>query len=92
MFLKRPDDPAGEEDEGHGQRQVEIGVGPAEQGLVNPEALGGLMPPPDRAYPWNEAYQIRSENENENGGKEPERALDQTPAKDSLQNRVQALH
>src|SRR5205823_12468565 len=50
------------------------------------------MPPPDRAYPWNETYPIRSENENENGGKEPKRPLDQMAANDSLQKSVQALN
>src|SRR5207253_3039228 len=60
--------------------------------LVNPEALGRLMTPPNRAYPWNEAYPIRSENENENGGKEPERPLDEMPANDSLQKSVQSLN
>src|SRR5258708_39110592 len=54
--------------------------------------MGRLMTPPDRAKPRNEASPISSENENENGGKEPERPLDQMPANDSLQKSVQSLN
>src|SRR5207237_7231747 len=68
------------------------GMCSAEQGSVNLEAPRGLMPPPDPTYPWNETHPIRSKNENENGGKEPKRPLDQMLANDSLQKSVQALH
>ena len=67
-------------------------LAPRNKRLVNPEALGGLMTPPDRADPGNEADPIGGENENEDGRKEPERPLDQMPANDSFQKGVQALN
>jgi hypothetical protein len=46
-LLQRPDDPAGEEQERHRERQVEIGVGAAKERLFHLEAVGRLMSPPD---------------------------------------------
>ena len=54
-LLQRPDDPAGEEDQRHGERQVEIGIRAAEQRFIDHETVGGLMSPPDGADPGNEA-------------------------------------
>ena len=44
-----PDDPAGEEHQRHRQRQVDVGVGAAEERFLEPEALGRLVSPADRA-------------------------------------------
>ena len=90
-FLQRPDDPAGEEDEGHGKRQVEIGIRPAEQRLIDHETVGGLVSPPNRADPGNEAHPIGGKNENEDRRKEPERPLDQVRANDAFQKIVKTL-
>src|SRR5262249_11024322 len=90
-LLKGPNDPANEKDESHGESQVEIGVGATEQGLVNLEPLWGLMPPSDGPYPGDEPRPIGKENEDENAGEEPKRALNQRPPNDSLQETVQAF-
>src|SRR6516225_9895728 len=91
-FLKSPDDPAGKKDQGHRKRHVDVGVGAAQQGLVDHETMRSLVPPPNRANPRNEAHPIGGENENENGGEEPKRLFGQMPADDSFQKLVQALH
>ena len=39
-LLQRPDDPAGKEDERHGQRQIQIGIRAAEQRLIDLETIG----------------------------------------------------
>jgi hypothetical protein len=91
-LLNRPHDPAGEEDQGHGQCQIEIGIGPAKQGLRNPEAVRVVMTPPVCANPWNEAYPVGSEDENENRREEPERPLDQMRPDDAFQKVVQTLN
>ena len=50
------------------------------------------MSPSDRADAWNEADPVGGENEDEDGGKEPERPLDQVPADDALEETVEAFH
>ena len=91
-FLKRPDNPAGEEDQSHGERQVDVGIGAAEQRLIDSETIGGLVPPADRADSRNEADPIGGKDENENGRKKPKRPLDQMRANDSFQKTVETLN
>ncbi len=50
------------------------------------------MSPSDRADAWNEANPVGGENEDEDGGKEPKRALDQVPADDALEQTEEAFH
>ena len=90
-FPDGPDDPAGEEDEGHREGQVEIGVGPAEQGLLDVETFRGLMSPADGADAGNETHPVGGEDKDEDRGEEPERPLDQVGADDAFEQAVEAL-
>ena len=80
---------AGEENERHSERLVEIGIRPAKDWLIDHETVGGLMSPTDRAGPGNETHPISRKNENENCGKKPERPLDQARADNAFQKIVQ---
>ncbi len=44
-----PDDPAGEEHEGHGERQVDVGVGASKERFLELETLRRVVPPSHRA-------------------------------------------
>ena len=87
-FLKSPDDPAGKKHQGHSERHVDVGVGAAQQGLVDHETMQGLVPPTDRAHPGDEAQPVPGENENENGGKESKSLFGKMRANDSFQKVV----
>jgi hypothetical protein len=50
------------------------------------------MTPPDCAIPWNEAYPVGSEDENENRREEPGRPPDQMRPDDAFQKVVQTLN
>ena len=50
------------------------------------------MPPADRADAGNETDPVGGKDEDEDGGKEPERPLDQMPADDALEEAVEAFH
>ena len=86
-----PDDPAREEDQRHGQRQVDVGVGAAEERLLETESFGRLMPPAHRADAGNQADPVRGEDEDEDAAEEPERPPDQMRADDAFQEAVEAL-
>ena len=90
-FLQRPDDPAGEKDQRHGERQVQIGIRAAEQRLVDLETVGSLVPPANRANPGNQTKPIGGQNEDEDRRQKPKRPLDQMRADDSLQKVVQTF-
>ena len=89
LFPKRPDEPGREEGHRHGQGQVEVGIGPAQERLVDLEAGGGAMSPPDRPHPRNQAGPVQGQDEDEDGGKEPERPVHQMPAHDAFEKAVE---
>src|SRR5206468_1326991 len=80
-LLKTPDDPAREEDERHGERQVHIGVGAAEERLLETESLSRLLAPANRTDSRNQADPVRGEDEDEDAAEKPERPSDQTRTK-----------
>src|SRR4030095_11072167 len=77
--LKCPDKPENKENNGHGRSHVEIGVGATEQGAINVKGAGCRInlsptPGPDAR---TQTRPVGEEDENENGGKKPERFLHQ---------------
>src|SRR6266403_2842817 len=90
-FLHGPDDPAPEEDERHGERHVHVGIGAAEQWLLDREAGSGPVTPSDRTDARNQADPVRGENEDEDGAEEPERPFNQVMAEDPLEKAVEPL-
>ena len=87
-----PDDPAGEKDQRHRQRQVDVSVGASKERFLEPEALGSLMPPADRADAGEEPDPVRRENEDEDRRKEPERLPNQLRSEEAFEKAVQALN
>src|SRR5438132_853107 len=82
-FAKRPDDPAGEKNQGHAQRHVHVCVNAAKQWLVNSEAMRGRTPPTDRTYTRNKSHPISGQDKDKNSRKKPEGAIGQMGADDS---------
>ena len=80
-----------EEHQRHRQRHVEVGVGAAEQRLLDHEAVRGLVAPADRADAGNQADPVGGEDEDEDRGEEPERLLHQVRADDALEQPVDAF-
>ena len=91
ISLKRPANPAREEDQRHRERQVDIGIGAAEERFGQLKAFGGLMSPADRADAGNQADPVRGEDEDEDRAEEPERPADQMRADDAFQKPVEAF-
>ena len=91
--LKRPDGPHDEEDDGHCERHVEVGIGAAEERLIDVIDAQGAdwIAEADAADAGDEAEPIREEDEDEDGGEEPEGFLDELMADDALEEVVKAL-
>src|SRR6185369_6725907 len=90
-FTQAPPRPAREEHERHGHREVDVGIGAAQQWLVDDESRIRPMSPADRSDARHETHPVGGEDEDEHAGEEPERALDQMPPDDPLEESVQAL-
>ena len=92
--LKCPDKPENKENNGHGRSHVEIGVGAAEQGAINVKGAGRRidMSPAHRPDSRNQSRPVGEENEDENGGEEPERFLHQLPSDDPLEKIIETFH
>ena len=90
-FLQRPDDPAREEDQRHRQRHVEIGVGAAEERLLDHEAFRRVVPQPMVPTPGIEPDPVGGEDEDEDRGEEPERPLHQVRTDDAFEQPVETL-
>lgn len=92
--LEGPDGPHHKEDNRHGEGHVEIGIGATEEGLgdvINAEERPIGMPKADGADTGDEAKPIREEDEDEDGGEEPEGLLDELMADHALEEIVEAL-
>src|SRR5215510_2936624 len=90
-FAHTPDDPAGEEDQGHRKREVDVGVRPAEERFVDPEALWSRVPPADGTNARYEADPVGCEDEDEDRGEEPEGPPYQVRTQDALEKVVEAF-
>ena len=82
--LNCPNNPENKKNSGHGRSHVEIGVGAAEQGAIDVKDAGRriVMSPADRPDAGNQSRPVGEQNENENGGEEPERFLHQLASDD----------
>ena len=92
--LNCPDNPENKEDHRHREGHVEIGVGAAKQGTINVKGAGCRieMSPADGADAGNQPKPVSEEDENEDGGEEPERFLHQIAADDALEKIVETFH
>ena len=80
-----------EEDERHRQRHVEIGVGAAEEWLIDGEAVRRLVAPADGADSRDQPHPVGGENEDEDRAEEPERPLHEMLADDAFEQTVETL-
>ncbi len=91
ISLNRPDDPADEEDHGHGEGHVQVGIGTAEERLVDNEAVLGLVAPAHGADARDQADPVTEHDEDEDGGEEPEGLLHQFTANDAFKEIAKAF-
>jgi hypothetical protein len=59
--------------------------------LLQHEAVGRVVAPPDRAEAGNQADPVRGQDEDEHGAEEPERLLYEVAANDVFEERVEAF-
>src|ERR1035437_522343 len=90
--LESPDDPAGEEDHGHGGGHIQVGIAATQQGSRDFEAMLAGLAPTDGSDTWNETKPIGKQDEDEHRGEEPERLLNKVGAYNAFQELVERLH
>src|SRR6516162_6484558 len=74
-LAKRPKKPKAKKHKRHCQSHVDVRVSPAEERLIDLEAVRSLVSPTNRAYTRNQPDPVGGENENEDGREKPERAV-----------------
>ena len=85
-------DPASEENHGHRERHVEVGIAAAQQRPRDFKTVFTLHAPANRADAGNQPEPVRRQDENENRREEPERLLHQSRSDDAFEKTVKSLH
>jgi len=84
-FADGPENPTAKEDESHGKCHIQVGIGTSQKWAPFGVAVSEPHVPADRTDPWNQTSPIREENEDENGGEEPEGPLNEIRADNAFQ-------
>src|SRR5882724_8881798 len=90
-LLECPNNPANKEYQGHGQCHVQVGIGSTQKRVLDHEAVGCLMPPPNRAKSRDQAYPVRKQNKDKYCGEEPEGPMDEVMADNAVQEIMETL-
>src|SRR5207302_6105137 len=87
-----PIQPAGKKDHRHSEGHVQIRVGSSQQWAKLARAVSITHIPPDGSHAGNQAKPIACQDEDENGGEEPEGASDEIVTDDVFEKFMQTLH
>src|ERR1041384_6848908 len=90
-FLDGPDNPAGKENQRHGEGHVEVGIRPAKKRLFHLKTVRAVMAPSDIAKKRNQPGPIGEQDKNKDGRKKPKRLAHQRMANNAFKKIMQTF-
>jgi len=84
--------PASEENHGHRERHIKVGIAGPQQRSRHFKTVFTLMSPANRAGTGNQPEPVRRQDENENRREKPERLLHQSRSDDAFEKTVKSFH